>query len=189
MTPLSYADGVTPLPGLGVRLVLGISRLGDADLAGWWSTHGLDDVGEYVLSDLFPRTWKVTAVQMSLTSALKRHRDFLPDRSNIVHLFSDRLRFALQAQELLAELKTGGDEGLLDHLQGWTSRELAEAELHEWVGPSPQGERLGQVTRLGVLSADALDDEEQALSAARLLASAFLGQDSELVIPYFDVTS
>ena len=76
---------------LGVRLVLGVSRLGDADLAGWWSTHGLDEVGEYVLADLFPRTWRMAAVELSIASATKRHSDFLPDRSNILHLFSANL--------------------------------------------------------------------------------------------------
>lgn len=31
-----------------VRLVLGVARLGETDLRGWWSCHGLDEVGYYV---------------------------------------------------------------------------------------------------------------------------------------------
>ncbi len=168
-------------------LVLGVCRLGDADLAGWWSSHGLDGVGEYVLADLFPRTWRSSALQLSFLSAVKRHADFLPDRPNIVHLFSDRLGVALRAREFLAELKTGGDEKILDSLQGWKSRPSAEVTLQDWAGPTPVGERVGQALRLGVLAADAMTDPEQQESAARLLAASFLGQTGELLIPYFDV--
>lgn len=170
-----------------MNLVLGVCRLGDADLAGWWSSHGLDGVGEYVLADLFPRTWRSAALQLSFLSAVKRHADFLPDRPNIVHLLSDRLGVALRAKEFLAELKTGGDDEILDSLQGWTSRPSAEAALQDWAGPTPAGERVGQALRVGVLAADAMTDPEQQESAVRLLAASFLGQTGDLLIPYFDV--
>ncbi len=184
---MTYSSNMAIKEQLGLRLVLGVCRLGDADLAGWWSSHGLDEVGEYVLADLFPRTWRASALQLSLLSASKRHYDFLPDRPNIVHLFSDRLGVALRAREFLAELKTGGDEEVFDTLQGWTSRSSAEASLKDWAGPTPEGERVGQALRVGVLSADAMADPEQQESAARLLAASFLGQAGELLIPYFDV--
>jgi hypothetical protein len=170
-----------------VALVLGVCRLGDADLAGWWSSHSLDSVGEYVLTDLFPRTWRASALQLSLLSASKRHQDFLPQRSNIVHLFSERLGAAQKATELLAELKTGGDESILDLLQAWADRSTAEAQLSNWAGPAPVGEPVGQALRLGRLSADALEDQEQCASAVRLLVASFIGQTGELRIPYFDV--
>jgi hypothetical protein len=188
-TPLSYAGDMASPAELGVRLVLGVSRLGDADLAGWWSSHGLDEVGEYVLADLFPRTWRMAAVELSIASAAKRHSDFLPDRSNILHLFSDNLACAGQARELIAELKTGGDLSLLDELQSWHSRDAAEARLREWAGEPPAGERIGQTLLLGVLRANALDDAEQPLSATRLLAASYLAQGSDLVIPYFDLAA
>lgn len=172
-----------------MRLVLGVCRLGDADLAGWWSSHGLDDVGEYVLTDLFPRTWRATAMQLSLLSASKRHHDLLPGRSNIVHLFSDRLEVVLRVKEFLAELKTGGDEEIFDILEGWEDRASAELELSRWAGQTSQGERVGQALRLGVLSAGAMADPEQRDSAIRLLAGSFLGQTDELLIPYFDVAA
>lgn len=172
-----------------MEVVLGVCRLGDADLAGWWSSHSLDGVGEYVLTDLFPRTWRATALQLSLLSASKRHHDFLPDRANIVHLFSDRLGVALRAKEFLAELKTGGDEEILDILQSWSSRSSAEAALRDWAGPTPVGERVGQALRVGVLAADAMVDPQQQESAVRLLAASFLGQTDDLLIPYFDIAA
>jgi hypothetical protein len=175
---------------LGIRLVLAVSRLGDADLAGWWSSHGLDEVGEYVLAELFPRTWRAAAVELSMRSAVKRHSDFLPDRFNILHLFSDRLPFARQARELVAEFKTGDDAALLGELQSWESREHAEARLWEWAGDPPTGERIGQTVVLGALSGDALNnDDAMLLSATRLLAASYLTQGNDLAIPYFDVVS
>jgi hypothetical protein len=172
---------------LEVDLVLSVSRLGDADLAGWWSSHGLSEVGEYVLSDLFPNTWRSSALQLSMFSAAKRHIDFLPDRSNIVHLFSARLGAAPRAQEFLAELKTGGDEQILNNLQGWRDRDVAESTLNHIAGPKPEGERIGNALRLGVLASNTFSDPEQRLSATRLLAASFIGQTEELLIPYFDV--
>ena len=39
-----------------VRMVLGVARLGEADLRGWWTCHGLDRAGSFVLGRAFPRT-------------------------------------------------------------------------------------------------------------------------------------
>jgi len=62
------------------RLVVAVARLGEADLAGWWRSHGLDSVGEYVLPDLFPRTAIVAGAELAVLSAAKRHADALPER-------------------------------------------------------------------------------------------------------------
>ncbi len=174
---------------LGIRLVLGVSRLGDADLSGWWYSHGLDEVGEYVLTELFPRTWRAAAVELSMKSAAKRHADFLPARSNILHLFSDRLPFARQARELVAEFKTGEDAALLGELQSWRSRDIAKGRLREWAGDPPAGERIGKTLVLGALSREAVNDHEQLLSATRLLAASYLAQEDDLAIPYFNIAS
>jgi hypothetical protein len=32
-----------------MNLVLGVARLGEAGLRGWWQSHGLDQAGQYVL--------------------------------------------------------------------------------------------------------------------------------------------
>lgn len=45
-----------------VRLVLGIARLGENDLRGWWQGHALDRTGEYVLSSMLRRTWRPASV-------------------------------------------------------------------------------------------------------------------------------
>lgn len=63
------------------RQVVAVARLGEADLAGWWRSHGLDDVGEYLLPDLFPRTAVIADAELALLSAAKRHTDALPDRT------------------------------------------------------------------------------------------------------------
>lgn len=172
-----------------MRGILGVSRLGDADLRGWWSTHGLDDIGEYVLPDLFPRTWRVAAVQLSVESAVKRHRDFLPDRSNLVHLFSEGLGLLGASREWTAELKTGGDESLLDELQGWRTVDAAESDLRECFGSSPGGDRTARSLRIGVIRRDDLRDHEQRSAVIRMLVASYIGQESDLVIPYFDIAA
>jgi hypothetical protein len=35
-----------------IDLVLGVARLGEAGLRGWWQSHGLDQAGQYVLEAL-----------------------------------------------------------------------------------------------------------------------------------------
>ncbi len=75
------------------RLVLGVARLGEMDLAGWWSTHGLDHTGRYVLAKAFKRTWRSAALELDLVSAARRHDDALTGRRTALHLFSDELPF------------------------------------------------------------------------------------------------
>ena len=58
-----------------VKLVLGVARLGEVDLAGWWGSHGLDRVGRYVLSRSFRRTWQVAALELDILSATRRHNE------------------------------------------------------------------------------------------------------------------
>src|SRR5690349_8002248 len=107
------------------HLVVAVARLGEADVSGWWRSHGLDSVGEYVLADLFPRTAKVAGAEIAVLSAAKRHTDALPDRDDVVHLFGEPLSVFGEAVAWLAELKTGGDKAFLDNLCGWRTRETA----------------------------------------------------------------
>ena len=39
--------GVAGTVGAVTRLVLGVARLGEVDLRGWWSSHGLDKIGQF----------------------------------------------------------------------------------------------------------------------------------------------
>lgn len=169
------------------RLVVAVARLGEADLAGWWRSHGLDAVGEYVLPDLFPRTATIAGAELAVLSAAKRHHDALPDRDDVVHLFGEPLPAFGLATSWLAELKTGGDASFLDELRGWSDVEDAHERVAELTGAKPSGEQIGGTLRLGKLPAQALDDPEQIAVATRSLAAAYVGQSRELVVPYYDL--
>jgi len=171
----------------GALVVVAVARLGESDLAGWWRSHGLDGVGEYVLSDLFPRTATIAGAELAVLSAAKRHADALPNRDDVLHLFGEPLPAFAEALAYLAELKTGGDQSFLDELRSWESRDAGGEALAALTGDAPPGERIGNTTRLGRLTADALADPEQAEAAARALAAAYVSQDGDLAVPYYDL--
>lgn len=75
-----------------VRLVLGVARLGELDLRGWWRGHGPDRTGSHVLSGMFRRTWRPAALELDIATATVMH-DQLLGRSTALHLFSDALPF------------------------------------------------------------------------------------------------
>ena len=169
------------------RLTVAMARLGEADLLSWWRSHGLDAVGEYVLPDLFPRTAATAGAEIAVWSAAKRHRDALPDRADVVHLFGEPFPALARALAWLAELKTGGDASFLEELQAWSTVDEAQETLAKLTGQAPPGERIGATLRLGKLPDAALEDPERVAAAARSLASAYLGQAADLAIPYFDL--
>lgn len=169
------------------RLVLAVARLGEADLAAWWRSHGLDAVGEYVLPDLFPRTATVVGGELALLSAAKRHADALPDRDDVVHLFGEPLPAFAEAVAWLAELKTGGDTRYLDELRGWSTIDVAHDALSAATGDRPPGERIGATLRLGKVAASELADPSRAAAVAKTLAAAYTGQGPDLAVPYFDL--
>lgn len=173
--------------GEPANLVVAVARLGEADLAGWWRSHGLDGVGEYVLPELFPRTATMAGAELAVLSAAKRHRDALPDRDDVVHLFGEPLPAFGQALVWLAELKTGGDASFLDELRGWSSVDDCHESLARMAGSAPSGERIGATLRLGKLPTDALQDPAQTATVTRALAASYVGQNDELVVPYFDL--
>lgn len=170
-----------------VRLVLAVARLGEADLAGWWRSHGLDAVGEYVLPDLFPRTAPIAGAELAVLSAAKRHRDALPDRGDVVHLFGEPLPAFALTTAWLAELKMGGDATLLDELRQWSNVEDAHDSVARLAGPPPPGEQIGATLRLGTVPAQALHDPEQAATITCSLGAAYVGQGREFVVPYYDL--
>ena len=102
-----------------IALALGVARLGEMDLRGWWRSHGVTQAGRYVLQRAFARTWRHTALELDVLSAARRHDDIL-GRPTALHLFSDQLPFRRLAGAWLAEGKTDGSGLLLDRLQGWT---------------------------------------------------------------------
>jgi hypothetical protein len=181
--------GVTPVAEVipEVLLVLGVARLGEADLFGWWRSRGLGEAGRYVLGGGLPRTWAHAAFEADVLSAAARHEEVF-ERRDALHLFSDDLPAKRLALSWLRERKTEGEgNGLLEELRGWSS-ERAVGRLREWAGmPPPAGEVLGQIRRLGVVRAEELGNEERARDVVRSLAAAYTDDPADLRFPYFDL--
>ena len=171
-----------------VRLVLGVARLGENDLRGWWDGHALDRTGQYVLSGMFRRTWRPAALQLDLSAAGRMHDELL-GRSTALHLFSDSLPFRRWATGWLAEQKTtDAASDLVTTMETWTA-EQAVTTIRGWCGPvrPPQGETLGNGLLLGRLSNPDLDDPAILSKTARALCASYLGQGETLHPPYFNL--
>jgi hypothetical protein len=168
-----------------IRLLLGVARLGEQNLRGWWRSHGLDRGGQYVLSRAFPRTYRSAALELDILSAAYRHEDLLK-RPTALHLFSSAFPFRRWAEAWLAEQKTLKQDPFFDELANW-DLEAALKSLRAWSGESPQGESVGQGLLLGQISQLELDDDTKLLGYARLLTAAYLDQDATLRPPYFDL--
>ncbi|WP_208027654.1 BrxE family protein [Rhabdothermincola sediminis] len=168
-----------------IFLVLGIARLGEQSLRGWWRSHGLGRGGRYVLSRAFPRTYRAAALELDVVSAAHRHDDLL-GRPSALHLFSSMLPFRRWAEAWLAEQKTLPPDPLFDTLAEWDT-DTAVAQLRDRVGAHPGGEPVGDGLLLGQISAEELADPAGLGAYARLLAAAYLDQDAGLRPPYFDL--
>jgi hypothetical protein len=171
-----------------VRLVLGVARLGENDLRGWWHGHALDRTGQYVLSTMFRRTWRAAALQLDVSAAARTHDELL-GRSTALHLFSDLLPFRRWATGWLAEQKTS-DAGhdVLATFEAWTL-DQALATLREWCGPvdPATGETLGNGFLLGRLTGASLEDPVLQLHTARQLGASYIDQTGAVRPPYFDL--
>lgn len=171
-----------------VRLVLGIARLGEMDLRGWWRAHGLDRTGEYVLSGMFSRTWRSAALELDVAAATRMHQELL-GRVSAVHLFSDLVPFGRWARGWLAEQKTASEvPDLMTDLAGWSETDAVTA-LRGWCDEAEAiaGESLGSGLLLGRLRSDDLEDPAVLLRVARQLSIAYLDQTDTLRPPYFDL--
>jgi hypothetical protein len=180
------ADTATTMDA--IRLVLGVARLGEKDLRGWWKGHAIDRTGQYVLSSMFRRTWKPVALELDVAAASQMHRELL-GRSTAIHLFSDVLPFRRWAIGWLAEQKTAPEpDTIFDTLQSWSSEQSTEV-LRSWCGAvdSPRAEPLGDGLFLGKITADELDDPPILYNVGRLLTVAYLDQGDQLRPPYFDL--
>ena len=160
-----------------VRLVLGVARLGENDLRGWWQGHALDRTGQYVLSSMFRRTWRPAALQLDVSAAARMH-DELFGRSTALHLFSESPPFRRWATGWLAEQKTS-DSGrdLLSTFEAWDIGR-AVSTLRDWcdpVDPVP-GESLGNGILLGRLTGNELEDPGVLVQTARRLGASYLDQ-------------
>ncbi len=183
-----YVSPETPYTRDVIRLVLGIARLGENDLRGWWNGHALDRTGQYVLSSMFRRTWRPAALQLDVSAAARMHDELL-GRSTALHVFSDGLPFRRWTTGWLGEQKTAeGFADLITTLETW-SADQATSTLRRWSGgiDSPQGESLGNGLLLGRLSSADLEDHGVLLQSARLLCVSYLDQTGALRPPYFDL--
>jgi hypothetical protein len=174
-----------------VALLLGVARLGEASLLGWWRAHGLDQSGAFVLSGSFPRTWRCAALELDLASAARRHQELLP-RPGALHLFSDGLPYRRLAAAWLAERKTTGPSPLIDVLTDWDVSSGTVA-LAEWADATANGEakRLGPAMCLGSLAPAAIQQEATLESACCRLAVAYLDMkgSADFVPPYFELSA
>ena len=118
-------------------------------------------------------------------SAARRHDDII-GRATALHLFSSAFPFRRWAEAWLAEQKTLSPDPLFDELAGWDLAGALET-LRDWTAEVPAGERVGEGLLLGQLTSDQLNDAETSLPYARLLAAAYLDQDSYLRPPSFDI--
>jgi len=176
-----------PAPREAVKLVLGVARLGEVDLAGWWGSHGLDRVGQYVLSRSFTRTWQVAALELDILSATRRHNEAAKGRGTALHLFSDELPFRRWATSWLADQKVHGErDRIFSELESWNLTDAC-ASLMRWAGHEASPEVVGNGLLLGELNPGELQDEEMLLSSARLLAACYPQIDSPFRLPYFNL--
>lgn len=171
---------VTIEPTLAVRLVLGVARLGEADLAGWWSSQGMNPAVHFTLAG-FRRTSKVVGAELTVLSATRRHRQILP-RETAVHLFSPYLPFAGWTRAYLAEQKTSGDSPVIDELRGWLTVDVARSQLRGWLAEVEPPIREGASVHAAQL--------HDPIVAAGLLArfiENYVAQHGALSIPYVDL--
>jgi hypothetical protein len=171
-----------------VQLVLGVARLGENDLRGWWQGHAMDRTGRYVLSGMLRRTWRSAALELDMAAATRMHNELL-GRPTALHLFSDLLPFRRWAVSWLAEQKTSEEiDPLLSELEAWTA-ETATESMRAWSAQSqvPRGERLGEGLLVGRTTAVELADTSTLKDVAHVLAAAYLDQTGPLRPPYFDL--
>lgn len=167
------------------RLLLGVARLGDGDLCGWWRSNLMDpDVGPFTLGNAFPRTSGIAAAELLLLSAARRH-DHVVDRAHLLHVFSPALRARRLVAGWLAEAKSGPSppqvDELLRELCSWRDVDVGWAALRSWVGAdavrvaSEGVERTGVVELPEVTTIDLVDDEAL-LEFVREMAAVYIGR-------------
>lgn len=174
------AEAITGVePTVGIRLVLGVARLGEADLAGWWSSQGMNPAVQFALAG-FRRTGSIVGAELALLSAVRRHHQVLP-RANAVYLFSPHLPFERWARVYLAELKSDGGSELLDELRTWETAQQAIDRLSAWISELEAGERRE------VVSPDELATSQVRDDLLVQLASGYRAQVGDLSVPYVDL--
>lgn len=170
-----------------VRLVLGVARLGEADLLGWWGCRGLNRTGRFVLGGMFPRTSAQVGLELDVLSAQRRHEKALAGRGSALHLFSDGLPFRRWASSWLSAQKTSTTaDGVFEEMATWDN-EAGVDWLSGLAGEPVPGEVVADGLRLGALSSVDFDSRVKLDLIACSLASAYPGLGSDFKAPYFDL--
>lgn len=169
-------------PTAAVRLVMGVARLGEGDLARWWSSQGLNPAVRFALAG-FRRTGTVIGAELALLSAARRHLQILP-RPTAVHLFSAHLPFIGWTRAYLAEQKTVDTSELLEELHTWTSTDLATSALRVWRSA------VGSIKQpFETITSDGLADRSVTTALLGHFVDGYLTQSGELSVPYVDLVS
>lgn len=168
-------------PMAAIRITLGIARLGERDLRGWWSSQGLNPAVSFALAG-FRRTGLVIGAELALLSAIRRHHQVLP-RQSAVHLFSPYLPFTGWASSYLAELKSGSSSELITELRSLTDLGAATTKLQGWWEELP-----GEDQEVQSVTSEDLDNPALRSGLLKQLAGASLGL-SNLDVPYVDLVS
>lgn len=170
-----------------VSLLLGIARLGETDLRGWWRARGFSEAGNYVLQGTFPRTAEFTALELDVISAEARHRQEIP-RDSALHLFSDKLAIKVLAINWLLERKlSGSGDPLAKRIVSW-NLEAAERDLRQWSATEvPTAEVLGAGLYLGSVPEGDLVIPGKAQQLISSLSICYLNQQEKLRIPYYNL--
>ena len=168
-------------------LVLGVARLGEAGLRGWWRTRSLGQAGRYVLGNAFPRTWRSAGLELDLLAAARLH-DAVLGRPGAIHLFSDRLPLRRAAAGWLAELKTSPTVPFIDRLEAW-DLPAAERDLRAWAGAPGPVETLGPGLLVGTIAAAQLARPADVTDLARRLAAAYLDLGEDFRAPFVELVA
>lgn len=164
---------------LAVSVLIGVARLGEADLANWWSSRGLDPDVRFALSG-FPNTSKYLGAELAVLSAKRRHEQLLR-RDTALHLFSPLLPFLGWTNAYLAERKTEPRLDFVDQLLV-SGVDDVRAQLRGWVTA------IGVDAHGGLpISAADLRDLGVATQIMVLLAGQYLELEGEFTPPFMDL--
>jgi len=161
-----------------------VARLGEADLRNWWGSRSFGAAGRVVLKQRLPRTWRMAAVELDLASAANRHNDII-DRSNAVHLFSDRWPVRRWTAAWVSEQKTEDEPSAIFEFLETATLDAIEDSLR--TGKRPRIESLGDALRAGTIERSLLEEPAAVADAVRVLSAAYVGRET-FAAPFLEVT-
>ena len=126
----------------------------------------------------------MAAVELDIAAAANRHNNVI-DRSNAVHLFSDRWPVRRWTSAWVAEQKTEAEPSEIFELLESATIDALEDRLR--VNRNPKVESLGNALRVGTIERRLLEDPVEVTDAVQRLAAAYIGQEA-FAIPFLEVS-